>query len=189
GGITGAGVALDAVSRGLSVALVESHDLASGTSAFSSQLVHGGLRYLATGDLHLAWESAMERARPMTAIAPHLARPLPFLVPDLRRGKRTEFLLSTIGTALADGIRRATTLPGSILPRPRRLSAQDVHAMVPAIPASAVRGGTLYWDGQLEDDARLVLGVARTAASLGAHIVRDLRVDSATGTRVTAIDK
>ena len=189
GGITGAGVALDAVTRGLSVALLESHDLASGTSAYSSKLVHGGLRYLATGDLHLAWESAMERARLMTAIAPHLVRPLAFAVPDLRRGKRTEFLLSMIGTALADGIRRATTLPGSVLPGPRRLSAQGLHAMIPSIPASAVRGGTLYWDGQLEDDARLVLGVARTAASFGAHMIRDLRVDSATATGVVATDQ
>src|SRR5690554_4750513 len=189
GGITGAGVALDAVTRGLSVALLESHDLASGTSAYSSKLVHGGLRYLATGDLHLAWESAMERARLMTAIAPHLVRPLAFAVPDLRRGKRTEFLLSLIGTALADGIRRATTLPSNVLLGPRRLSAQGLHAMIPSIPASAVRGGTLYWDGQLEDDARLVLGVARTAASFGAHMIRDLRVDSATATGVVATDQ
>ena len=189
GGITGAGVALDAASRGLSVALLESHDLASGTSAFSSKLVHGGLRYLATGDLPLAWESAVERALLMKTIAPHLVRPLSFLVPDLRTGKRGEFALSTVGTVLADGIRRATRLPGALLPRPRRLSAQAVHAMVPSIPADAVRGGTLYWDGQLEDDARLVFAVARTAASLGAHIVRDLRVDSATDTRVTATDQ
>lgn len=189
GGITGAGVALDAASRGLSVALLESHDLASGTSAFSSKLVHGGLRYLATGDLPLAWESAAERALLMKTIAPHLVRPLPFLVPDLRSGKRAEFALSIVGTMLADGIRRATRLPGGLLPRPRRLSAQAVHAMVPSIPAAAVRGGTLYWDGQLEDDARLVLAVARTAASLGAHIIRDLRVDSATETHVTATDQ
>src|SRR5690554_8224830 len=94
GGITGAGVALDAASRGLSVALLESHDLASGTSAFSSKLVHGGLRYLATGDLPLAWESAVERALLMKTIAPHLVRPLSFLVPDLRTGKRGEFALS-----------------------------------------------------------------------------------------------
>jgi glycerol-3-phosphate dehydrogenase len=189
GGITGAGVALDAASRGLSVALLESHDLASGTSAFSSKLVHGGLRYLATGDLPLAWESAVERARLMTTIAPHLVRPLPFLVPDLRSGKRAEFALSTVGTVLADGIRRASRLPGGLLPRPRRLSAQAVHAMVPTIAATAVRGGTLYWDGHLEDDARLVLAVARTAASLGAHIIRDLRVDSATATGVEATDQ
>ncbi len=189
GGITGVGVALDAASRGLSVALLESHDLASGTSRFSSKLVHGGLRYLATGDVPLAWESAVERARLMTTIAPHLVRPLPFVVPDLRAGKRSEFALSVVGTALADSIRRATRLRGAILPRPRRLSAQAVHAMIPAIPASAVRGGTLYWDGQLEDDARLVLAVARTAASLGAHVIRDLRVDKATGSRVTATDQ
>src|SRR5690554_7495675 len=76
GGITGAGVALDAASRGLSVALLESHDLASGTSGCSSKLVHGGMRYLATGDIPLAWESAVERARLMTSIAPHLVRPM-----------------------------------------------------------------------------------------------------------------
>jgi glycerol-3-phosphate dehydrogenase len=189
GGITGAGVALDAVSRGLSVALLESHDLASGTSRFSSKLVHGGLRYLATGDVPLAWESAVERARLMTTIAPHLIRPLPFLVPDLRSGKRAEYLLSTVGTMLADGMRRASGLPSRVLPRPRRLSPQLVHAMVPALPLHAVRGGTLYWDGQLEDDSRLVFAVARTAASLGAHILRDVRVDSVTDTSAAATDR
>ena len=81
GGITGAGVALDAASRGLSVALLERRDLAHGTSRWSSKLVHGGLRYLQHGDVGLAWESARERARLMGAIAPHLVRPLPFLIP------------------------------------------------------------------------------------------------------------
>src|SRR5215210_138906 len=81
GGIVGAGVALDAASRGLSVALLERRDLAHGTSRWSSKLVHGGLRYLQHGDVGLAWESATERARLMGAIAPHLVRPLPFLIP------------------------------------------------------------------------------------------------------------
>jgi glycerol-3-phosphate dehydrogenase len=189
GGITGAGVALDAASRGLSVALLESHDLASGTSRFSSKLVHGGLRYLATGDISLAWESAVERARLMTTIAPHLVRPMPFVIPNLRSGQHLEYALSTIGTVLADGMRRATRLPGHVLPRPRRVNAQMLHALVPAIPADKVRGGTIYWDGQLEDDARLVLGVARTAASLGAHVIRDLEVTAASATSVAAIDR
>ncbi|MHA6693337.1 glycerol-3-phosphate dehydrogenase/oxidase [Homoserinimonas sp. A520] len=189
GGITGAGVALDAASRGLSVALLESHDLASGTSRFSSKLVHGGLRYLATGDVPLAWESAVERARLMTTIAPHLVKPIPFVIPDLRSGQHLEYLLSTIGTMLADGMRRATRLPGRILPRPRRVSSRMLHALVPAIPADTVRGGTLYWDGQLEDDARLVLGVARTAASLGAQVIRDFQVTAASATTVTGTDR
>ena len=81
GGITGAGVALDAASRGLSVALLERRDLAHGTSRWSSKLVHGGLRYLEHGDVGLAWESARERSRLMGAIAPHLVRPLPFVIP------------------------------------------------------------------------------------------------------------
>src|SRR5947209_7978799 len=81
GGITGAGVALDAASRGLSVALVEAQDLAFGTSRWSSKLVHGGLRYLASGDVAIAYESARERGALMHSIAPHLTRALPFLVP------------------------------------------------------------------------------------------------------------
>ena len=81
GGITGAGIALDAASRGLSVALLERRDLAFGTSRWSSKLVHGGLRYLQHGDWGLAWESAVERAALMRHIAPHLVRPLPFLIP------------------------------------------------------------------------------------------------------------
>ncbi|MGH3563201.1 MAG: FAD-dependent oxidoreductase, partial [Mycobacterium sp.] len=81
GGITGAGVALDAAARGLRVVLVEKHDLAFGTSRWSSKLVHGGLRYLPRGQVAVALESARERARLMTVIAPHLVRPLPFVVP------------------------------------------------------------------------------------------------------------
>lgn len=189
GGITGAGVALDAASRGLSVALLESHDLASGTSRWSSKLVHGGLRYLAKGDVAVAWESAVERARLMTVIAPHLARPIGFLVPGLRDGSRIEFALSAIGTLLADGLRRLTGLSGSILPRPRHVSARAAHAIAPAIPAARMHGGVVYWDGQLEDDARLVLGVARTAAGYGAHILRDVSAVSATANEVLAEDR
>src|SRR6185312_16087679 len=81
GGVTGAGVALDAARRGLSVALVERRDLAAGTSRWSSKLAHGGLRYIAAGQISVAWESAVERNRLATVIAPHLIRPMPFLMP------------------------------------------------------------------------------------------------------------
>src|SRR3954470_7893812 len=83
GGITGAGVALDAATRGLSVALVERRDLATGTSRWSSKLAHGGLRYIAAGQLGVAWESAIERNHLVRRIAPHLVRPMRFVIPSL----------------------------------------------------------------------------------------------------------
>ena len=87
GGVTGAGIALDAASRGLSVALLERRDLAHGTSRWSSKLVHGGLRYLEHGDVGLAWESAVERATLLRTVAPHLVRPIPLPDPARRRGR------------------------------------------------------------------------------------------------------
>ncbi|WP_202814096.1 FAD-dependent oxidoreductase [Arthrobacter alpinus] len=100
GGITGVGVALDAVSRGLSVALLESHDLASGTSGYSSKLIHGGLRYLATMDFPVAWESAVERRWLMSRIAPHLVHPLAFVIPDARSAPVWEGLVAGAGTLI-----------------------------------------------------------------------------------------
>src|SRR5881392_3311831 len=103
GGVTGAGVALDAASRGLSVALLERADLASGTSRWSSKLVHGGLRYLAHGEIGLARESARERAVLMGTTAPHLVRRLPFLVPD--EAGRDVTALAAAGGRLGDAVR------------------------------------------------------------------------------------
>ena len=108
GGVTGAGVALDAASRGLSVVLLERADLASGTSRWSSKLVHGGLRYLAHGEIGLARESARERAVLMGSTAPHLVRPLPFLVPDV--AGRDVTALAAAGGRLGDAVRRS--VPG-----------------------------------------------------------------------------
>lgn len=189
GGITGAGVALDAASRGLRVGLVEAGDFASGTSAYSSKLIHGGLRYLAKGDFGLAWESALERRRLMTTIAPHLVRPLGFVVPRPAAGPRGEFLLAELGIRIADGIRRATGLPGSVLPRPRRITAAALTARVPGIAAGYSAGGVLYWDGQVDDDTRLVTAVLRTAAAHGAHIVRDARAVSLSDRDASVIDE
>ncbi|GAA5228559.1 glycerol-3-phosphate dehydrogenase/oxidase [Paeniglutamicibacter antarcticus] len=188
GGITGAGVALDAASRGLSVALVESNDFASGTSGYSSKLVHGGLRYLAKGDLSLAWESAVERRWLMSVIAPHLVHPLGFVIPERLDAPRTQGILAGAGVLVYDVLRRASGLSGSILPRPQLLGSKAVCAMVPALDAGALRRGLLYWDGQVLDDARLVLGVLRTAAALGAHLVRDLAATSITATSIEATD-
>jgi glycerol-3-phosphate dehydrogenase len=171
GGITGAGVVLDAASRGLRAALVERADLAAGTSRWSSKLVHGGLRYLVKGDVGIAWESARERHHLMTAIAPHLTRPAANLFP---LGDTTP---AAVGVAVEAGMRVADTLrmlagtPRSLLPRPSRISAAEALALVPDARRAGLRGALLHWDGQLEDDARLVTAVARTAARLGADIV------------------
>ena len=149
GGITGVGIALDAATRGLSVALVEAHDLAYGTSRWSSKLVHGGLRYLASGQVGIAWESAVERTRIMNTIAPHLARPMAQLVPMF---DDSQGLPVAAGLGMGDLLRRGA---GGHLPAPSRLSAAEARELVPGLAAN-VTGGRLGWDGQLVDDARLV---------------------------------
>lgn len=188
GGITGVGVALDAASRGLSVALLEGSDLASGTSGYSSKLIHGGLRYLAKMDFPVAWESAVERRWLMSRIAPHLVHPLAFVIPDARSAPVWEGLAAGAGVVIYDVLRRLSGLGSSVLPRPQLLSRQAVGALVPALDGKALRRGYLYWDGQLADDARLVLGVARTAAGLGAHILRDVKATAMTAESVDAVD-
>ncbi|MFF5790506.1 FAD-dependent oxidoreductase [Paeniglutamicibacter sp. NPDC012692] len=188
GGITGAGVALDAVSRGLSVALIESNDFGSGTSGYSSKLVHGGLRYLTKADFPVAWESAVERRWLMQNIAPHLVHPLGFVIPDAKGSPAHEAVVAGAGVVLYDLLRRASGLRGTTLPRPQLLSSQAVSAMVPALEAKSLRRGLLYWDGQVFDDARLVLGVLRTAAGLGAHVMRDVKATAMDATSVTARD-
>ncbi|MBE1877684.1 glycerol-3-phosphate dehydrogenase/oxidase [Myceligenerans pegani] len=197
GGVTGAGVALDAVSRGLSVALVEARDLAWGTSRFSSKLVHGGLRYLATGDVGVARESARERHLLMTRIAPHLVRPLGQLVPVLPGVSARQVAASAIGMSLGDLLRRGAGTPSSALPSWRRTGAGETLRLAPALAPGGLRGGLLGHDGQLVDDARLVVALARTAAGLGARVLTRVRVDrirpdsadltcAVTGERLTA---
>ncbi|MGY1689004.1 glycerol-3-phosphate dehydrogenase/oxidase [Geodermatophilus sp. SYSU D01105] len=176
GGVTGAGVAVDAAARGLSVALLERADLAAGTSRWSSKLVHGGLRYLAHGEVGLARESARERVVLMGATAPHLVRPLPFLVPDA--AGRTVAALAGLGGRLGDAVR--SSVPGGrrSLPRTRRVGPSEVARLTPGVRGS--RGGVVFWDGQLTDDARLVVALARTAAAAGARVL--------TGAAVRAVD-
>ncbi|HEX4722495.1 MAG TPA: glycerol-3-phosphate dehydrogenase/oxidase [Pseudonocardiaceae bacterium] len=173
GGVTGAGVALDAASRGLSVCLVEAHDLAFGTSRWSSKLVHGGLRYLAKGDVGLAYESAAERGTLMTVVAPHLIRPLPQLVPLYGRARGTALIMA--GLRAGDALRRAARTPTELLPPPRRVSTTRASALAPGLRRSGLRGGLLSFDGQLVDDARLVVALARTAAGFGARVLTRAR--------------
>jgi glycerol-3-phosphate dehydrogenase len=183
GGVTGAGVALDAASRGLSVVLLEREDLAAGTSRWSSKLVHGGLRYLAHGEIGLARESARERAVLMGITAPHLVRRLPFLVPD--EAGRDVTALAAAGGHLGDAVRLSVPGGRGSLPSTRRVGADDVARLVPAVRPG--RGGVVFWDGQLVDDARLVVAIARTAAAYGARILTGAAVTAVDGTDVHAI--
>ena len=171
GGVTGTGVALDAASRGLSVALLERGDLAQGTSRWSSKLVHGGLRYLAQGAFGLAFESARERSLIMRHIAPHLTRPVGMLVPLTARVPRRKGVEVEVGIRIGDAFRIASRTSRRTLPPPRRVSALEAARLAPGLDTDGLRGAILYWDGQLEDDARLVVALARTAAAHGARIL------------------
>jgi glycerol-3-phosphate dehydrogenase len=185
GGVTGAGVALDAASRGLSVVLIEAHDLAFGTSRWSSKLIHGGLRYLAQGDVGLAYESAVERGIIMTRTAPHLTRALPQLVP-LYSG--TSGALTLTGLHAGDVLRRLARTPSSLLPRPRRIPAAEALALAPGLRRAGLRGGLLSYDGQLVDDARFVVALARTAAGFGARILTRAKALSVDGNGAQVLD-
>ncbi|SNQ47497.1 Glycerol-3-phosphate dehydrogenase 1 [Frankia canadensis] len=176
GGVTGVGVALDAASRGLTVALAEARDLAFGTSRWSSKLVHGGLRYLAHGDVAVAWESAVERDILMRSTAPHLVRALPIVTPLTPAVSPPSAAVVRAGLQVGDVLRRAAGTPRAVLPAPRRLTAVETLGLAPALGETGLRGGLVYWDGQLVDDARLVVALARTAAGFGARILTRLRV-------------
>lgn len=176
GGVTGAGVALDAASRGLSVALLERSDLAVGTSRWSSKLVHGGLRYLTKGQVGIAWESARERAVLIDQTAPHLVRPLPMLVPFGKTVRRGEDRVLATGIRAGDAMRRAAGTRNRRLPAARRVSGEEARRWAPALQFDGLRGALLHWDGQLEDDARLVVALARTAAAHGARVLTHVDV-------------
>ncbi len=165
GGITGVGVALDAVTRGLRVALVEKRDYAAGTSSRSSKLIHGGLRYLAHLEVALVREALKERGV-LQEMAPFLVSPIPFVMP--RYGKR-RLLAVRAGLELYDVLAL-----GSRFPRHRRLDADDVRRMAPALRED-VAGGLLYWDART-DDTRLTWAVARTALEHGAVLANHAEV-------------
>lgn len=168
GGVTGAGIALDAVTRGLSTALVEQRDLASGTSSRSSKLLHGGLRYLEQYDFGLVREALRERDLHLTTLAPHLARPVSFLFP--LTGAAWERAYIGAGIALYDTLGGARNMPAH-----RHLTRTGALRLVPALRADALRGAIRYYDAQI-DDARHTMEIARTAASYGASVATSTRV-------------
>ncbi len=165
GGIVGAGVALDAVSRGLSVGVIEARDFASGTSSRSSKLIHGGLRYLEQLDFGLVREALTERGLLLGRIAPHLVQPVPFLFPFQQHWERGYIGAGvTLYDLLASSMSTSRGLPGH-----RHLTRSGAMRVFPALRRDALAGAVQYWDAQV-DDARYVVAVLRTAASFGARI-------------------
>ncbi|MFI6867516.1 glycerol-3-phosphate dehydrogenase/oxidase [Nocardia sp. NPDC050406] len=189
GGITGVGVALDAVTRGLRTVLVEKHDLAFGTSRWSSKLVHGGLRYLASGGVGIAHESAVERDILITRTAPHLTRALPQVVPLLPGIGAAQRSLIRTGFVAGDVLRRTAGTSAAVLPRSRRVAAAEALKLAPTVRRAGLRGGLLAWDGQLVDDARLVVAIARTAALYGASILTRVEASEVSGTSARLVDR
>jgi glycerol-3-phosphate dehydrogenase len=172
GGVTGAGAALDAVTRGLSVALVEARDWAAGTSSRSSKLVHGGLRYLERRDFSLVQEALTERGLLLGELAPHLVRPVPFLLPLTGRVWQRAYFGA--GVLLYDLL--AGAIGGTAgLPRHRHLSRRAALHAFGGLRGDRLVGAIEYWDGQV-DDARHTLTVARTAARYGAALLSSARV-------------
>jgi glycerol-3-phosphate dehydrogenase len=174
-GVVGAGTALDAVSRGLSVGLLEQRDYASGTSSRSSKLVHGGLRYLEMFDFKLVREALQERGLLLTRIAPHLVRPVPFLYPLQHTWERPYV---GAGLVLYDGMAQMGARAGKYdmgVPRHRHLFRRQLARTAPDLRTDELTGAIRYYDCQV-DDARLVMTIARTAASYGAHIASRTRV-------------
>lgn len=188
-GATGAGAALDAAARGLDVVAIDAHDLAFGTSRWSSKLIHGGLRYLASAQFDVAHESAVERGVLMTRTAPHLVAAQPFVLPLTPLVSRAQASLAWAGFRAGDMLRLAARTPRQVLPAPRRLSATEAGHLAPAVRAGGLRGGLLSWDGRVTDDARLVTALARTAAAHGARVLTRTRVLSLTGTGARVRDE
>ncbi len=161
GGVTGAGTALDAASRGLRVALVEARDLASGTSSRSSKLIHCGLRYLEQFDFKLVSEALRERDLLVSRLAPHLVKPVSFLYPLHRKVLERPYVGA--GLVLYDAL-EGTKRP---VPYHRHMTVRGALRIAPALKSAGLAGALLYYDAQT-DDARYTLTVARTAAAHGA---------------------
>ncbi|MEX1167147.1 MAG: glycerol-3-phosphate dehydrogenase/oxidase, partial [Hydrogenophaga sp.] len=166
GGATGLGVALDAALRGFSVVLLESHDFGGGTSSRSTKLLHGGVRYLAQGNVALVREALAERAN-VLRIAPHLAQPLPFVMPSYHWWQTPFYGL---------GLKLYDLMAGRAgLGRTEFLDKKQALSALPGIQMQGLKGGVKYWDGQF-DDARLALAIARTAEAAGAVVLNYVEV-------------
>ena len=164
GGITGAGIALDAASRGLRTGVVEMGDWASGTSTWSSKLIHGGLRYLYQLDFPLVHEALTERGRLLETTAPHLVKAQPFLWPLKHHYERS---YSAVGVGMYDALALAGARGHRTVPIQKHLGRKGVRALAPALDPSGLVGAIRFYDARV-DDARLVIDIIRTAVGLGA---------------------
>ncbi|HEX4442545.1 MAG TPA: glycerol-3-phosphate dehydrogenase/oxidase [Galbitalea sp.] len=173
GGVVGTGSALDAVTRGLSVGLVEARDWASGTSSRSSKLIHGGIRYLEQLDFRLVREALMERGLLLQRIAPHLVKPVRFLYPLTTPLVERAYI--GVGMTLYDAFSWSGGRPPGV-PHHRHLTRNQVLRAMPSLKRNAFVGGLTYWDAQV-DDARFVSSLARTASFYGAHVASRVRVE------------
>ena len=164
GGITGAGIALDAASRGLRTGVVEMGDWASGTSTWSSKLIHGGLRYLYQLDFALVHEALTERGRLLETTAPHLVKAQPFLWPLKHHYERS---YSAVGVGMYDALALAGARGHRTVPIQKHLGRKGTRALAPALDPSGLVGAIRFYDARV-DDARLVIDLIRTAVGLGA---------------------
>lgn len=170
GGSSGLGVALDAISRGLSVVLLEKSDFAKGTSSRSTKLLHGGVRYLAQGDVLLVLEALKERGL-LLKNAPHLTHTQPFIIPVYTWIDRIQYSL---------GLKIYDWMAGSLrLGKSKFISVQETIQRLPTILQKNLKGGIIYFDGQF-DDARLALNIAQTADAAGACILNYMEVSAFT---------
>jgi glycerol-3-phosphate dehydrogenase len=167
GGVVGAGAALDAVTRGLKVGLIEARDYASGTSSRSTKLFHGGLRYLEQFNFALVFEALRERSLVLNSLCPHLARPVPFIYPLTRRVDRP---YAGLGIGVYDAMGAGRGVPG----HHRHLGKKKTMDSFPSGKGTAIRGSILFYEGQV-DDARHTMMLARTAAQFGALCANSAR--------------
>lgn len=171
GGVNGVGAALDAATRGLKVALIESQDIAAGTSSRSSKLIHGGLRYLEQYDFKLVREALHERELLVSTLCPHLVKPVGFLFPLTEKFKERTYVGA--GLALYDALRGFQRA----LPWHKHLSQKQINEIAPSLRPDIILGAIKYFDAQV-DDARHTLSVARTAARHGAVIATRVSAES-----------
>jgi glycerol-3-phosphate dehydrogenase len=185
GGVVGAGIALDAVTRGLTTGLVEARDFGSGTSSRSSKLIHGGLRYLEQLNVGLVREALSERSILLQRLAPHLVHPVSFLFPFTHYGWERAYVGAGVSAydMLGFSMGQSRGLPGH-----RQLTRKSALKLAPALKRSALTGALVYWDAQV-DDARYVVTLVRTAASFGAHAASRTQVTGflREGERVTGV--
>jgi glycerol-3-phosphate dehydrogenase len=170
-GVTGVGAALDAASRGLKVALIESQDIAAGTSSRSSKLIHGGLRYLEQYDFKLVREALHERELMVSSLSPHLVKPVGFLFPLTEKFKERTYVGA--GLALYDALRGFQRA----LPWHKHIGQKQINEIAPSLRPDLIMGAIKYFDAQV-DDARHTMTIARTAARHGAVIATRVSAES-----------